>query len=235
LKRQPGAHKASKLTLRLKVQAAPASDVASSTQQPQTRREQEAKAAAEAKAKAETDAKAAKAKAETDAKAAAEKAAAEKAAAEKAAADAQDTSVVQKKWETISAERAEECRRKAMQRGGKPLNTSRLNIVGEGRAGKTAWLRSVSNEAFEHTDSTIGVKQSLLEVKKVDMETKCEGAWSVVPEGALMMTADEAMTRLAAEIAVKAHQVVILANIRQSVCVCVYNKSTVSFWEMETI
>ena len=192
LKRQRGAHRGSRLTLRLKVQAASPSDVASSTQHPQTRREQELEIQG-------------------------------------------DTSTVQKKWETISAERAEECRRKAMQRGGKPLNTSRLNIVGEGRAGKTAWLRSVSNEAFEHTDSTIGVKQSLLEVKKVDMETKCEGAWSVVPEGALMMTADEAMTRLAAEIAVKAHQVVILANIRQSVCVCVYNKSTVSFREMETI
>ncbi len=39
----------------------------------------------------------------------------------------------------------------------------------------------------------------------------------------------------AAEKAAADAKVVILANIRQSVCVCVYNKSTVSFREMETI
>ncbi len=118
-----------------------------------------------------------------------------------------DTSAHQEKWETISADRAEDCRREAMRRGGKPLNTSRLNIVGEGRSGKTAWLRSVSNKTFEDTTSTIGVKLSLLEVNKVDMETKCEGGWSVVEEGTLIMKADEAITRLAAEIAVTEPQV----------------------------
>ncbi len=110
-----------------------------------------------------------------------------------------ESSVLQKKWETISPERAKECRREAMRRGSTPLNTSRLNIVGEGRSGKTAWLRSVSNQAFEDTASTIGV-QSFLVVNKVDMEIKCEGGWSVV-EGTFIMTADEAITRLAAEIA----------------------------------
>ncbi len=49
-----------------------------------------------------------------------------------------DVSEKQKKRESISAERAEECLREAMRRGSKPLNTSRLNIVGEGLAGKTA-------------------------------------------------------------------------------------------------
>ncbi len=44
----------------------------------------------------------------------------------------EDTSVIEKKWETISTEKAEACRQKAIQRGGKPLNTSRLNMVGEG-------------------------------------------------------------------------------------------------------
>ncbi len=34
----------------------------------------------------------------------------------------------------------------------------------------------------------------------MDMETKCEGGWSVVEEGTLIMTADEAVTRLASEI-----------------------------------
>ena len=90
-----------------------------------------------------------------------------------------------------------------MRTGGKPLATSRLNIVGEGRAGKTCWLRAVSNKPFEDTTSTIGVKQSLLEVNKVDMETKCDGGWSVVEEGTLIMKADEAMARLAAEIAIR--------------------------------
>ena len=36
------------------------------------------------------------------------------------------TSVVQKKWKSISAGRAEECLREAMRRGVNPLNTSRL-------------------------------------------------------------------------------------------------------------
>jgi hypothetical protein len=127
-----------------------------------------------------------------------------------------DTSVVQKKkWETISAGRVEECLREAMLRGGKPLNTSRLNIVGEGRAGKTAWLRAVSNKVFEDTTSTIGVKQSLLEVNKVDMETKCEGGgWLVVEGGTLIMKADEAWTRLAAQIAVTEPQVYLYIYMR---------------------
>ena len=52
-------------------------------------------------------------------------------------------------WESMDAERVEECLQAAMRAGGKALNTSRLNIVGEGRAGKTAWLRAVSNQAWK--------------------------------------------------------------------------------------
>ena len=48
--------------------------------------------------------------------------------------------------------------------GSKALNTSRLNVVGEGRGGKTAFVRAISGKAFEDTESTIGVQQSLLEV-----------------------------------------------------------------------
>jgi hypothetical protein len=176
LKRQRGAHRGSRLTLRLKVQAASPSDVASSTQHPQTRREQELGI----KQDTVEDTKGERDKDEIQG----------------------DTPTVQKKWETISEERAEECLREARRRGSKPLNTCRLNIVGEGRAGKTAWLRSVSKKAFEDTTSTIGVRQSLLEVNKVDMETKCEGGWSVVEEGTLIMKEEEAVKRLAAEIAV---------------------------------
>ncbi len=32
------------------------------------------------------------------------------------------------------------------------MNTSRLNIVGEGRTGKTTWIRVVSNKTFEDTN-----------------------------------------------------------------------------------
>jgi hypothetical protein len=52
-------------------------------------------------------------------------------------------------WESMDAGRVEECLQAAMRAGGKALNTSRLNIVGEGRAGKTAWLRAVSNQAWK--------------------------------------------------------------------------------------
>jgi hypothetical protein len=169
-----------RLTLRLKVQALRA---ASSTPRPQSHREQEL----EIKEYTVEDTKGGREKDVSEIH--------------------EDASVAQKKWETISAERAEECLREARRRGSKPLNSSRLNIVGEGRAGKTALLRAVSNKDFEDTTSTIGVKQSLLEVNKVDLETKCGGGWSVVEEGTLIMKADEVMTRLAAEIAITEPQV----------------------------
>ena len=35
--------------------------------------------------------------------------------------------------------------------GSKALNTSRLNVVGEGRGGKTAFVRAISGKAFEDT------------------------------------------------------------------------------------
>ena len=98
-------------------------------------------------------------------------------------------------------ERITELLEAANRKGEKALNTSRLNIVGEGRAGKTAWLLGVSNQRFEETDSTIGVHQSLLEVNKVDMKAESGGGWSVVKDGSnSIMTAEEAEKRLAAEI-----------------------------------
>ena len=60
----------------------------------------------------------------------------------------------------------------------------------------------VSNKTFKDTTSTIDVKQSLLEVNKVYMETTCEGGWSVVEEGTLIIKCHESMTRLVAEITV---------------------------------
>jgi hypothetical protein len=108
-------------------------------------------------------------------------------------------------WESMDAERVEECLRAAMEVGGKALNTSRLNIVGEGRAGKTAWLRAVSNQDYEQTDSTIGVQQTLLEVNKTDMKVDCDGrSWAKVEHGSgAIMKVEEAQKRAAAEIALQ--------------------------------
>ena len=110
--------------------------------------------------------------------------------------------VAHQAWDTLGGERTAELLEAANRQGQKALNTSRLNIVGEGRAGKTAWLRGVSNQRFTETDSTIGVQQSLLEVKKVDIKAGGGVGWSVVEDGSSsIMTAEEAEKRLAAELA----------------------------------
>ena len=108
-------------------------------------------------------------------------------------------------WESMDAERVEECLQAAMRAGGKALNTSRLNIVGEGRAGKTAWLRAVSNLPYIQTDSTIGVQQTLLEVNKTDMKVDGDGrSWAKVDgDSGAIMKVEEAQKRLAAEIALQ--------------------------------
>jgi hypothetical protein len=110
--------------------------------------------------------------------------------------------VAHQAWDTLGGERTAELLDAANRKGEKALNTSRLNIVGEGRAGKTAWLLGVSNQSFKETDSTIGVQQSLLEVNKVDMKAGGGVGWSVVRDGSSsIMTAEEAEKRLAAELA----------------------------------
>ena len=105
----------------------------------------------------------------------------------------------------MDGERVEECLQAAMRAGGNALNTSRLNIVGEGRAGKTAWLRAVSNLPYKETDSTIGVQQTLLEVNKPDMKLDSDGrSWAIVEDGSgAIMKVEEAQKRLAAEIALQ--------------------------------
>jgi len=53
----------------------------------------------------------------------------------------------------------------------------RLFFVGDGRAGKTAMSRSMEGREFEETDSTVGVSQALLEVRKTELEAV--GDWRV--------------------------------------------------------
>ena len=73
------------------------------------------------------------------------------------------------------------------------------------RAGKTAWLRAVSNLPYIQTDSTIGVQQTLLEVKKTDMKVDGDGrSWAIVEDGSgAIMKGEEARKRVAAEIALQ--------------------------------
>jgi len=55
-------------------------------------------------------------------------------------------------WERIGAERCAQLLEAASRRGEKALNSSRINFVGEGRAGKTALVRGLSNQSFQATD-----------------------------------------------------------------------------------
>ena len=50
--------------------------------------------------------------------------------------------------------------------GGAPLSRGRLNLVGQGRAGKTALVRALRNLDFEETKSTAGVEHQLMEVTR---------------------------------------------------------------------
>ena len=104
-------------------------------------------------------------------------------------------------WMRLGQERCEELLEAAARDGAKSLNTSKLSVVGEGRAGKTAWIRALCNMRFEETESTIGMQQNLLEVRKVDVQGD-ERGWSVLGDGGSSIpTAAEAAKRRAAEIA----------------------------------
>jgi hypothetical protein len=102
-------------------------------------------------------------------------------------------------WQDIDQERRDQLLQAALRKGGKSLNASRLNIVGEGCGGKTTWLAALSNRPFQETwNSTIGVQQSLLEVDKIALHAQGGGSWTVV-EGSGIITAEEAQLRLAAQ------------------------------------
>ncbi|KAJ1382607.1 hypothetical protein B484DRAFT_411409, partial [Ochromonadaceae sp. CCMP2298] len=92
-----------------------------------------------------------KAAAEEVAKAAAEKAAAGTAAAEKAAAQEQIA---------LSEQIAQ-----ADKRGSKPWGRSKIMIVGEGRAGKSALANSIIGRPFSQTESTVGINQLTCDIK----------------------------------------------------------------------
>jgi len=87
--------------------------------------------------------------------------------------------------------------------GGAPLGLSRLNLVGQGRAGKTALARALSGEGFKDTASTVGVEQRLMEVTPAALDVVgVAGVWrraqSGDSTGAIMISAAVAAAQQAA-------------------------------------
>jgi len=103
--------------------------------------------------------------------------------------------------EELSGEKADEYFNAAVTEGGRALNSSRICVVGQGRAGKTALARALSSQPYEDTESTIGVKQSFLEVNKVGLCAGDGGQWNVLGDGdSTVMSAEEALARCAAQL-----------------------------------
>ena len=55
------------------------------------------------------------------------------------------------------------------------LRRARLIVVGEGRAGKTALVRALSNLDFEDTDSTAGIETSTVQTTDLRDWVKLDG------------------------------------------------------------
>ena len=88
----------------------------------------------------------------------------------------------------------EEFFKQAVAKSGIPLNSSRLCLVGQGRAGKTALANALINKEFKHTDSTMGVSQSFLEVNTTDVVAAGRGQWNRLGEDkSFMMSQEDAL------------------------------------------
>ena len=66
--------------------------------------------------------------------------------------------------ETTSIEESQAAIANALQAGGKDWGRSKILIVGEGRAGKTALANSIIGKPFEETESTVGISQLVCDV-----------------------------------------------------------------------
>lgn len=63
---------------------------------------------------------------------------------------------------------------------GRPLKLTRLCLVGEGRAGKTALANALCNRTFVETYSTVGVSTDGMEVNRTSVEA-LSAAWKALP------------------------------------------------------
>jgi NLR family CARD domain-containing protein 3 len=88
----------------------------------------------------------------------------------------------------------------AAEDGGTPLNLSRINLVGQGRAGKTAFSNLLAGKPFETTLSTVGVQHQIMSVTKAALQARQGGLWSSISggDGSGTTTAEEAQVQLAA-------------------------------------
>jgi GTPase SAR1 family protein len=66
-----------------------------------------------------------------------------------------------------ATKRAQELLAQALAQGKKEWRRSKLSIVGEGRAGKTALTNSIIGRAFEETASTVGINQLTCDVRQI--------------------------------------------------------------------
>jgi ubiquitin/GTPase SAR1 family protein len=88
----------------------------------------------------------------------------------------------------------------ALKSGSTKLGFGKVNVVGQGRAGKSALVNSLAGKKFEETASTIGVEQCLLQLGKVTLTMGNGHKWKIA-EGNGMVGAAEAKARLAVQIA----------------------------------
>jgi GTPase SAR1 family protein len=65
---------------------------------------------------------------------------------------------------------------RALQRGSKEWRRSKLSVVGEGRAGKTALTNAILGRAFRDTESTVGINQLTCDVSHIRSTAATETA-----------------------------------------------------------
>jgi GTPase SAR1 family protein len=68
----------------------------------------------------------------------------------------------------------------ALRSNGRPFQYTRLCLVGEGRAGKTALANALCNRPFVQTESTVGARTDCMEVTCTSIEA-VSAAWKVLP------------------------------------------------------
>ena len=100
----------------------------------------------------------------------------------------------------VAADAAAFAVEQACRLGGCPLNLSRCQLVGQGRAGKTALARAFCGLEYVQTASTIGVNCSMLEVEKTTVNAHAGGNWTAVTDGSRIMTAEDAVACSAADL-----------------------------------
>jgi GTPase SAR1 family protein len=80
--------------------------------------------------------------------------------------------------DTAKAENDKLLLAQALQRGSKEWKRSKLSLLGQGRAGKTAFANAVAGRQFEETASTVGINQLTCDVKQMRLGDTGQAQWS---------------------------------------------------------